>query len=140
MELIDKGLYDRGHNEIRNIPEEWAMRYTAVCTSTLLDQVDDLGGFQMDVGPRVHNLEQVTSSLMGRQDKLNDKVNVLSFDWNLNLKYQAQVVDFETKMLSSASTSWCWSTRIGPSRTSWSRISLDSTEIRLRRRKKLSGH
>ena len=87
MELIDKGLYDRGDNEIRNIPEERAMRYTAVCTSMLLDQVDDLGGFQMDVGPRVHNLEQVTSSLMGRQDKLNDKVNILSFDWNLNLKY-----------------------------------------------------
>ena len=29
-----------------------------------------------------------------------DKVNVLSFDWNLNLKYRAQVVDFEAKMLS----------------------------------------
>ena len=41
----------------------------------------------MDIKPRVHNLEQVTSSLMGRQDKLNDKVNILSFDWNLNLKY-----------------------------------------------------
>ena len=54
----------------------------------------------MDIGPRVHNLEQVTSSLMGHQDKLNDKVNVLSFDWNLNLKYRAQVVDFEAKMLS----------------------------------------
>ena len=54
----------------------------------------------MDVGPRVHNLEQVTSSLMGRQDKLNDKVNILSFNWNLNLKYRAQVVDFEAKMLS----------------------------------------
>ena len=53
----------------------------------------------MNVGPRVHNLEQVTSSLMGCQDKLNDKVNVLSFNWNLNLKYRAQVVDFEAKML-----------------------------------------
>ena len=76
------------------------MRYTAVCTSMLLDRVDDLGGLQMNVGPRVHNLEQVTSSLMGHQDKLNDKVNILSFDWNLNLKYRAQVVDFEAKMLS----------------------------------------
>ena len=75
------------------------MRYTAVCTSMLLDWVDDLGGFQMNVEPRVHNLEQVMSSLMGCQDKLNDKVNVLSFDWNLNLKYCAQVVDFEAKML-----------------------------------------
>ena len=53
----------------------------------------------MDIRPRVHNLEQVTSSLMGRQDKLNDKVNILSFNWNLNLKYRAQVVDFEAKML-----------------------------------------
>ena len=87
MELIDKGLYDRGDNEIRNIPEERAMRYMAVCTSMLLDRVDNLGGFQMDVRPRFHYLEQVTSSLMGCQDKLNDKANVLSFDWNLNLKY-----------------------------------------------------
>ena len=76
------------------------MRYMAVCTSVLLDWVDGLGGFQMDVGPRVHNLEQVTSSLMSHQDKLNDKVNILSFDWNLNLKYHAWVVDFEAKMLS----------------------------------------
>src|ERR1700730_5503892 len=76
------------------------MRCTTVCTSILLDRVDNLGGFQMNVGPRVHNLEQVTSSLMGHQDKLNDKVNILSFDWNLNLKYRAQVVDFKAKMLS----------------------------------------
>ena len=80
MELINKGLYNRGDNEIRNIPEERAMRYTAVCTLMLLDRLDNLGGFQMDIGPRVHNLEQVTSSLMGCQDKLNDKVNILSFD------------------------------------------------------------
>ena len=53
----------------------------------------------MNVEPWVHNLEQVTSSLMGHQDKLNNKVNVLSFDWNLNLKYRAQVVDFEAKTL-----------------------------------------
>ena len=99
MELIDKRLYDRGDNEIRNIPEERAMRYMTVCTSMLLDRVDDLGGFQMDIRPRVHNLEQVTSSLMGHQDKLNDKVNILSFNWNLNLKYRAQVVNFEVKML-----------------------------------------
>ena len=76
------------------------MRYMVVCSSMLLDRVDDLGGFRMNVKPRVHNLEQVTSSLMGRQDKLNDKVNILSFDWNLNLKYCAQVVNFEAKMLS----------------------------------------
>ena len=56
------------------------MRYTAVCTSMLLDWVDNLGGFQMDIRPRVHNLEQVTSPPMGHQDKLNNKVNILSFD------------------------------------------------------------
>ena len=76
------------------------MRYSAVCTSMLLDRVDDLWVYQEEVKPRVHNLEQVTGSLMTQQDKLNDKVNILSFDWNLNLKYCCQVVDFEAKMLS----------------------------------------
>ena len=99
MELIDRGLYNQKDNGIRNIPEERVMRYLVVCTSMLLDQVDDLGGFRMGVAPRVHNLEQVTSSLMGCWDKLNDKVNVLSFEWNLNLKYCVQVVDFGVKML-----------------------------------------
>ena len=58
------------------------------------------GGGWITVESRVHNLEQVTISLMGCQDKFNDKVNILSFDWNLNLKYHVQVVDFELKMLS----------------------------------------
>ena len=100
MEVIDKGLYDRGGDDLRSIPEERAMRYSAVCTSMLLDRVDDLWVYREEVEPRVHNLEQVTGSLMTRQDKLNDKVNILSFDWNLNLKYRVQVVDFEAKMLS----------------------------------------
>src|ERR1700733_2547752 len=100
MGVIDQGLYDRGGNDFRSIPEERAMRYSAVCTSMLLDRVDDLWVYREDVEPRVHNLEQVTGSLMTRQDKLNDKVNILSFNWNLNLKYRCQVVDFEAKMLS----------------------------------------
>ena len=75
------------------------MRYAAVCTSMLSDRVEGLEESQIGFKPRVHNLEQVTSSLMGQQDKLNDKVNILSYDWNLNLKYHAQVVDFEVKML-----------------------------------------
>ena len=66
----------------------------------MLDWVDDLGRFRINVKPRVHNLEQVVGPLMTRQDKLSDKVNVLLFDWNLNLKYRFQVVDFEVKMLS----------------------------------------
>ena len=100
MGLIDRGLYDQGDNEIRNIPEERVMRYLAVCTSMLLDQVDDLWLSRFDVEPRVHNMELVVGSLMTQQDKLSDKVNILSFDWNLNLKYCFQVVDFEAKMLS----------------------------------------
>ena len=99
--LIDKGLYDRKQEEqYRNVPEERAMRYAAVCTSMLSDQVEGLEESRTGFEPRVHNLEQVTSSLMGRQDRLYDKVNILSYDWNLNLKYWAQVVDFEAKMLS----------------------------------------
>src|SRR3984885_12905928 len=100
MEVIDKGLYDRGGNDLRSIPEERAMRYSAVCASMLLDRVDDLWMYREEVELRVHNLEQVTGSLMTRQDKLSDKVNILLFDWNLNLKYRFQVVDFEAKMLS----------------------------------------
>jgi hypothetical protein len=63
--LIDRGFYDRTDGEIRNIPEERAMRYSAVCTSMLSDRVEDLEGFRIGIEPRVHNLEQVTSSLMG---------------------------------------------------------------------------
>ena len=98
--LIDKGLYDwKWEEQYRNVPKERSMRYTAVCTSMLSDQVEGLEESRTNFEPRVHNLEQVTSSLMGRQDKLNDKVNVLSFNWNLNLKYCSQVVNFEAKML-----------------------------------------
>ena len=98
--LINKGLYDRKWEEqYQNVPEERAMRYAAVCTSMLSDWVEGLKESRTSFEPRVHNLEQVTSSLMGWQDKLNDKVNILSYDWNLNLKYRAQVVDFEAKML-----------------------------------------
>ena len=75
------------------------MSYMAVCTSMLLDRVEGLEESRTSFEPRVHNLEQVTSSLMGWQNKLNDKVNILSYNWNLNLKYHAQVVNFKVKML-----------------------------------------
>ena len=51
----------------------------------------------MDIRARVHNPEQVTGSLMTWQDRLNDKVSILSFDWNLNLKYCFQVVYFNIR-------------------------------------------
>ena len=41
--LIDKELYNRKAPEIRNILEERAMRYTAVCTSMLADRVSPPG-------------------------------------------------------------------------------------------------
>ena len=98
--LIDKGLYDwKWEEQYWNVPKERSMRYTAVCTSMLSDRMEGLEESRTGFEPRVHNLEQVTSSLMGWQDKLNNKVNILSYDWNLNLKYCAQVVGFEAKML-----------------------------------------
>ena len=64
--LIDKGLYDwKWEEQFRNVPEERAMRYTAVCTSMLSDRVEGLEESRTSFEPRVHNLEQVTSSLMG---------------------------------------------------------------------------
>ena len=99
--LINKGLYDwKWEEQYWNVPKERSMRYTAVCTSMLSDRMEGLEESRTGFEPRVHNLEQVTSSLMGWQDKLNNKVNVLSFSWNMNLKYCLQVVDFEGKMLS----------------------------------------
>ena len=65
--LIDKGLYDRKQEEqYRSVPEERAMRYAAVCTSMLSDRVEGLKESRTGFEPRVHNLEQVMSSLMGR--------------------------------------------------------------------------
>ena len=40
--LLDIGLYDRWGEMPRSTPEERAMRYSAVCTSMLADQVKDL--------------------------------------------------------------------------------------------------
>ena len=67
--LIDKGLCDRKWEEqYQNVPKERSMRYTAVCTSVLLDRVEGLEESRTGFEPRVHNLKQVTSSLMGWQD------------------------------------------------------------------------
>ena len=99
--LINKGLYDRRWEEqYQNVLKVRSVGYMVVCTSMLSDRMEGLEESRTSFEPRVHNLEQVTSSLMGRQDKLNNKVNILSFNWNLNLKYHVQVLDFEAKMLS----------------------------------------
>ena len=79
MTLIDQGLYDWIlEQQHRSVLEERAMKHTAVCTSMLLDWVEGLEGSRINFKLRIYILEQVTSSLMGWQDKLNDKVNILS--------------------------------------------------------------
>ena len=42
VKLIDIRLHDQWGDMIRSTPEERAMRYSAVCTSMLADQVEDL--------------------------------------------------------------------------------------------------
>jgi hypothetical protein len=100
MDLIDRGLYDRGPSQVRCVPEEQAMRYTAVCTSMLSDRVENLDQKMEESGKRTEVLEGALGPLMGRQERLNDKVELLVFDFGLNLKHHFQVVDFEAKMLS----------------------------------------
>ena len=76
--LIDKGLYDRTDALFRSVPEERAMRYSAVCTSMLVDRVEDLKAQRMDAAGRVTNLEVVTDKALKRQDELHAKVQ----DWD----------------------------------------------------------
>ena len=57
--LIDRGLYDRTDVQFRSVPEERAMRYSAVCTSMLTDRVEDLEYQREDAAKRVTNLEVV---------------------------------------------------------------------------------
>ena len=45
MTLIDRGLYDRPAGDIIvNLAESRSMRYAAVCTSLLMNRVEDLKG------------------------------------------------------------------------------------------------
>ena len=72
--LIDKGLYDRPEIQFRSIPEERAMRYSAVCTSMLTDRVEDLKYQREDAVKWVTNLEVVTDEVLKKQDVLHAKV------------------------------------------------------------------
>jgi hypothetical protein len=76
------------------------MRYTAVCTSMLSDRVESLDEGMEKGTERTKALEETMGSLVTRQDKLGDKVAVLAFDFNVNLKHHFQVIDFEAQMLS----------------------------------------
>ena len=71
MCLVDQGLYDRKAPEIRNIPEERAMRYSAVLLSMLSDRVEDLEAKEDDAMLRTAKLEVVMDKTLSRQDELH---------------------------------------------------------------------
>ena len=98
--LLDIRLYDRWGEMPRSTPEERAMRYSAVCTSMLADRVEDLEQGNDSSTKRIADVEGSMGALEVQQAKLNDKVTLLEWDFNLNLKYCLQVVDFEAQMLS----------------------------------------
>ena len=102
--LIDFGLYDRWGEMPRSTPEERAMRYSAVCTSMLADHVEDLEEGNEGFTKKIVEVEGSMGALEVQQAKLNDKVTLLEWDFNLNLKYCFQVVDFEAQMLSFSLT------------------------------------
>ena len=81
--LIDRGLYDRPEIRFRSVPEERAMRYSAVCTSMLMDRVEDLEYQREDAVKRVANLEVVTDKVLKKQDVLHSKVR------DQNVKHEA---------------------------------------------------
>ena len=50
------------------------MRYSAICTSMLMDRVKDLEYQRVDTAERVTNLEVVTDKVLKKQDDLHSKV------------------------------------------------------------------
>ena len=85
---------------VRSTLEEQAMRYSAVCTSMLADHVEGLEEVGDDSTKKIANVERSMGAVVVQQAKLNDKVTLLEWDFNLNLKYWSQVIDFEAQMLS----------------------------------------
>ena len=76
--LINKDHYDRADAWFQSVPEERAMRYSAVCASMLMDKVEDLEYQRVDAAERVTNLEIVMGEVLKRQDELHSKVR----DWD----------------------------------------------------------
>ena len=103
--LIDIRLYDRWGDMVRSTPEERAMRYSAVCTSMLADRVEDLEEGNESSCKKIAEVEGSMGALEVQQAKLNNKVSLLEWDFNLNLKYWSQVVNFEAHTEKSERTS-----------------------------------
>ena len=76
------------------------MRYSAVCTLMLADHVEVLEEVGESSSKKIAEVERSMGAVVVQQAKLNDKVTLLEWDFNLNLKYWSQVVDFEAQMLS----------------------------------------
>ena len=72
--LIDRGLYNRPEIQFRSVPEKRAMRYSAICTSMLMDRVEDLEYQREHAAKQVTNLEVVTDEVLKKQDVLHSKV------------------------------------------------------------------
>ena len=72
--LINRGLYNRTEMQFQSVPEERAMRYSAVCTSMLTDRAEDLEYQRVDAAKRVTNLEVVMDKALKKQDDPHSKI------------------------------------------------------------------
>ena len=89
--LIDIRLYNQWGEMPRSTPEERAMRYSVVCTSMLVDRVEDLEEGNESSTKKIAEVEGSMGALEVQQAKLNDKVTLLEWDFNLNLKYWSRL-------------------------------------------------
>ena len=89
--LLDIRLYNQWGEMPRSTPEERAMRYSAVCTLMLADRVEDLEEGNGSSIKRIADVEGSMGALEVQQAKLNDKVTLLEWDFNLNLKYWSRL-------------------------------------------------
>ena len=87
QKLIDLRLYDRWGETPRSTPEEQAMRYSVVCTLMLADRVEGLEEVGEGSSKKIANVERSIGAVVIQQAKLNNKVTLLEWDFNLNLKY-----------------------------------------------------
>ena len=75
-----------------------------MCMLMLADRVKDLEEGNESSTKKIAEVEKSMGALVVQQAKLNDKVTLLEWDFNLNLKYCPQVVDFKAQMLSFSLT------------------------------------
>ena len=106
------------------------MRYTVVCTSMLSDHIEGLEEKVEESMKRMEALEGAVGSLMEHQDQLNNKVVLLMFNFDLNLKHHFQVVDSEVKILMFSLNKLVLIHQDWTQQNTSSRSNLGSTKIR----------